>query len=102
MGVDDMVASKECHGTYVFSLQDNGVIAAASAKGRSPVFRLNSVLRALNACQLAADVVLIAPWVQSSDQPADEASRDEDDRVKAFRDYLVWSESRAITNTTTR
>ena len=63
------------HDHTVFSLQDNQPTAGAMAKGRSPSFALNRVLRQKAGYCLAAQIRLFLPWVESAKQPADKSSR---------------------------
>ena len=63
------------HDHAVFSLQDNQPTAGAMAKGRSPSFALNRVLRQKAGYCLAAQIRLFLPWVESAKQPADKSSR---------------------------
>ena len=63
------------HDRVLFSLQDNMPTACAMAKGRSPSFSLNRVLRMKAAVCLAARLRAFLPWVESARQPADELSR---------------------------
>eukprot|EP00438_Fugacium_kawagutii_P007847 Skav210112 [mRNA] locus=scaffold2194:65749:67815:+ [translate_table: standard] len=63
------------HGRVYFSLQDNMPTACSMAKGRSPSFPLNRVLRRKAAVCLAARLRTILPWVESAKQPADVYSR---------------------------
>lgn len=63
------------HGCAVFSLQDNQPTACSMAKGRSPSYSLNRILRQKAAVCLAARLRLFLPWTESAKQPADELSR---------------------------
>ena len=63
------------HGKAYFSLQDNYPTACAMAKGRSPAFGLNRVLRQKAGVCIAAHLRLFLPWTESAKQPADELSR---------------------------
>ncbi len=63
------------HGKVVFSLQDNMPTSCAMAKGRSPSFSLNRILRMKAAICLASRFRSFLPWVESERQPADELSR---------------------------
>ena len=63
------------HGCAVFSIQDNQPTACAMAKGRSPSFALNRVLRQRAALCLSSGLKLYLPWAESAKQPADELSR---------------------------
>ena len=62
-------------GHVVFSLQDNMPTACSMAKGRSPSFPLNRLLRKKAAVCLAARFRTFLPWVESVRQPADDLSR---------------------------
>ena len=63
------------HGCAVFSIQDNQPTACAMAKGRSPSFALNRVLRQRAALCLSSGLKLYLPCAESAKQPADELSR---------------------------
>ena len=63
------------HGCAIFSIQDNQPTACAMAKGRSPSFALNRVLRQRAALCLSSGLKLYLPWAESAKQPADELSR---------------------------
>ncbi len=63
------------HGSAIFSIQDNQPSACAMAKGRSPSFALNRVLRQRAALCLSSSLKLFLPWAESAKQPADELSR---------------------------
>ena len=63
------------HGRSFFSLQDNYPTACAMAKGRSPAFAFNRVLRQKAGVCIAARLRLFLPWTESAKQPADELSR---------------------------
>ena len=65
----------KCHDSAVFPLQDNRPTAGSMAKGRSPSFVLNRLLRRKAAYTIAACIRLFLPWVESERQPADQASR---------------------------
>ena len=70
-----LAGSTECHDKVAFSLQDNKPTACSMAKGRSPSFALNRILRMKAGVCLASRIRLFLPWVESGRQPADEASR---------------------------
>jgi len=70
-----LASSAENHDKVIFTLQDNRPAACSMAKGRSPSFFLNRVLRKRAAVCLAARLRHFLPWVESGKQPADEASR---------------------------
>ena len=63
------------HGCAIFSLQDNQPTACSMAKGRSPSYSLNRILRQKAAVCLASRVRLFLPWTESAKQPADKLSR---------------------------
>ena len=63
------------HDFRVLSLEDNAPWGHAAAKGRSPAIGLNYLLRRKCALSIASQIILILPWVQSCDMPADELSR---------------------------
>ena len=65
----------QLHGRTFFTLQDNRPTACSMAKGRSPSYQLNRVLRQKAAVCLAAQLRVFLPWVESQKQPADESSR---------------------------
>ena len=66
---------RSCHGHKVASLQDNMATSGAFSKGRSCAPSLNYLARQKGATAVAADLVVLLPWVQTSIQPADEISR---------------------------
>ena len=70
-----VAANPEHHGSLVITLQDNKPTASSMAKGRSPSFPLNRLLRQKAAACLAANLRTLLPWVESGKQPADESSR---------------------------
>ena len=61
--------------SWVISLQDNKPTACSMAKGRSPSFALNRILRQKSAVCIASGLRLFLPWVESCKQPADHLSR---------------------------
>ncbi len=63
------------HGRVVFSLQDNMPTSCAMAKGRSPSYSLNRILRMKAAICISGRFRSFLPWVESERQPADELSR---------------------------
>ncbi len=73
--LDRLASQCKCHGQAVFSLQDNRPTACSMAKGRSPSYALNRLLRRKAALCLATGIRMFLPWVESSRQPADESSR---------------------------
>ena len=66
---------KQCHGFKVLSLEDNMACSGAFGKGRSCSPALNFLARQRSASAIAAEVVMLLPWVQTSIQPAVEISR---------------------------
>jgi len=79
MGLYARASDLDGHDMVSLSLQDNACVSYAVTKGRSASFTINTVLRKVAAVSLARNLRLIAPWVSTHDQPADEASRDEED-----------------------
>ena len=63
------------HRHRIIALEDNAPIAFSMAKGRSPAYAIDYPCRHRAAASLAAQMMIAAPWVQSADMPADEASR---------------------------
>jgi hypothetical protein len=82
MAIDRVARVNGASSAYLMSLQDNRATAGAIAKGRSPSYPLNTVCRRVGAISMAAELRLLAPWVSTKDQPADEASREECDVVR--------------------
>lgn len=74
-----LAACSRCHRSRIITLQDNMAIAAALGKGRSSTPDLNFLLRRRSALCLFGELFVVAPWVESSKQPADESSRDTGD-----------------------
>ena len=70
-----LAAWPSIHGCAVFSLQDNQPTACSMAKGRSPSYALNRILRQKAAVCLASQMRLFLPWTESAKQPADGLSR---------------------------
>ena len=70
-----IAADPKNHDSTVFTLQDNKPTACGMAKGRSPSFALNRLLRQRAAVCVAAQIRHYLPWVESKRQPADESSR---------------------------
>ena len=64
-----------CHGFKVASLQDNMATSGAFSKGRSCAPALNYLARQRGATAIAANLVIMLPWVPTSIQPADEICR---------------------------
>lgn len=73
--LERLAAWPSVHGCAIFSIQDNQPTACAMAKGRSPSFALNRVLRQRAALCLSSGLKLFLPWAESAKQPADELSR---------------------------
>ena len=63
------------HGQRFSSLGDNMAWCGMVAKGRSPAFRLNRLLRKRGALTMAADIQLLHPWIDTHRMPADQLSR---------------------------
>jgi len=61
--------------TIIPLLEDNESWSAATAKGRSPNFRVNTLLRRKAALEIATQTEMILPWVDTANQPADYLSR---------------------------
>ena len=61
--------------SVVSSLQDNQPCSAALAKGRSPTFYFNVILRTIGSLCLGAQLDLKLPWTDTKRQPADYYSR---------------------------
>jgi hypothetical protein len=76
-----VAACSRCHRSRIISLQDNMAIASVLSKGRSSTPDLNFLLRRKSALCLFGEIFVVAPWVESSKQPADESSRDTGDRA---------------------
>jgi len=64
------------HGHIIPSLQDNSAVSGSFSKGRSPAPALNFLARQRMASCVGADQQLLLPWVQTTLQPADDASRE--------------------------
>jgi len=65
----------QAHGGRYASLCDNMPWCGMVAKGRSPAFRCNRLLRKRAGLTLAADISLLHPWVDTLRMPADWLSR---------------------------
>ena len=65
----------QSHGLRHLGLGDNLGWCAASAKGRSPAYGLNQLLRRRAALTIATDIQLLHPWVDTQRMPADSLSR---------------------------
>ena len=70
-----LAAHPFAHRHRALDLEDNWATAGAGRKGRSASNSLNFLLRKKSASCLAAEISLSLPWVQTSVQPADGASR---------------------------
>ena len=64
-----------CRGRTVLSLEDNEAWSAAVAKGRSPRFIINMLLKRRTALCLTAEIDFELPWTDTIRQPADWLSR---------------------------
>jgi len=73
--LERLAASPAAWHHVVACLEDNEAWSAACAKGRSPAFLLNRLLRRRTALQLASNIHLLLPWVDTAHQPADRLSR---------------------------
>ena len=62
-------------GSRVLCLTDSGVACGAAAKGRSPSWRLNGLLRRRMALEVACNISLVIGWVSSHLMPSDFLSR---------------------------
>ena len=72
----DVVSSfSSARGHVVLLLEDNEPFSAASAKGRSPTYRVNVLLRRKTAQEIVADIEYVVPWLDTASQPADAVSR---------------------------
>ena len=76
--IQALASCASCHVHRVLSLQDNMAVAAVISKGRSSSYALNYVCRRRSASCLASQISLACPWVGTSLQPADGASRELD------------------------
>ena len=63
------------HRSRVLSLQDNMPTSYGWARGRSSAPAINYLLRRRSAHCIGSEIAAILPWVETSRQPADEASR---------------------------
>ena len=71
-----LASCARCHRSKILTLQDNMAVAATLSKGRSSTPALNFLLRRRCAFCCFAEITIVAPWVESGKQPADESSRD--------------------------
>ena len=70
-----LAAHVSAHRSKVLSLQDNMPTAYGWARGRSSAPAINYLLRRRAAHCIGAEIAGILPWVETSLQPADDASR---------------------------
>ncbi len=70
-----LAACDDAHGLRFLGLQDNSPTSASMMKGRSPSPALNYYCRRRGASLLASQIMLLAPWIETTKQPADAASR---------------------------
>jgi len=70
-----LAAAPGWHRRTILSLEDNRAVAGALGKGRSPSGPVNHICRQVCAAVLAAGNRLLLPWVETSRQMADGASR---------------------------
>ena len=63
------------HRRVLAILKDNEPWSAACAKGRSPTYRINTILRRKVAIEAVAECSFFLPWTDTKHQPADQASR---------------------------
>lgn len=75
LAVRRMVKDPSLHGTRVPHLLDSTVGLGALAKGRSGIPRLNTVCRKIASFLLPVNLFLLAHWVPSRLNPADDPSR---------------------------
>ena len=73
-----LAARVSCHRSRIVTLQDNMAVAAILAKGRSSTPALNCLMSRRCSFCCFSEIVVIAPWVESGKQPADESSRNID------------------------
>ena len=73
--LEKLAANPRCHRSKILTLEDNMPCAGALAKGRSSRGPLNFLMRRRCAFCVGSKITLLAPWVESGKQPADEASR---------------------------
>jgi hypothetical protein len=70
-----LAAHHGAHGHRILCLEDNSPVACAMTKERSTAPSLNFLVRRRAAANLAGDLMAAPPWIQTSLQPADDASR---------------------------
>ena len=68
-------AKPSLEGSVTGILEDNEPWSAACAKGRSPTFRVNQLLRRKGALEVTTRQRYFLPWVDTRRQPADTLSR---------------------------
>jgi hypothetical protein len=73
-----LAAHSGSHRSKVLSLQDNMPTAYAWARGRSSSIAVNYILRRTTAHCIGSEITAALPWVETSKQPADDASRGKD------------------------
>ncbi len=86
--VQALVSRADTHGHRIATLQDNMPTSASMSKGRACAPALNFLCRRRCAHNLAADLLVLCPWLESALQPADDASRQKhasDDRSSVPR-----------------
>ena len=71
-----LAAHPDTHNHRVLALQDNMATSGSMTKGRSPAPALNYYCRRRAAACIAANIVAASPWIETTLQPADDASRD--------------------------
>ena len=73
-----LAAHAGSHRSKVLSLQDNMPTAYAWARGRSFSISVNYILRRKAAHCVGSEITAVLPWIDTSKQPADDASRGRD------------------------
>ena len=73
-----LAAHSGSHRSKVLSLQDNMPTANAWARGRSSSIAVNYILRRKTAHCIGSEITAVLPWVETSKQPTDDASRGKD------------------------
>ena len=74
--METVSAFPQAGGFIVAILEDNEPWSSATMKGRSPTFRVNSLLRRRCAHELATGIEFVQPWVDTRSQPADNLNRE--------------------------
>ena len=69
-------ARSAAHNHRVIPLQDNTVISGSFTKGRSPAPAVNHLARQRSALSIASAIGMVLPWVPTTEQTADDISRD--------------------------